>query len=155
MRARMQGEDPSQGGLHAFGRGCGLGHSDLDGETNREPAVQEEDREAGSPEDPAHPQSCAAMGLSFPSAHPLDPTLLGHNWQLSSLYPRPTYGALRLWLPRSQSIPQLPFTCTLRSWALLHGHPGPPLPAVQPLVGLVAKVFPLSSLPTTSLQAGP
>lgn len=33
----MEGEDPSQVGLHALGKGYGLGHSDLDGEANRGP----------------------------------------------------------------------------------------------------------------------
>jgi len=52
----MQGGDPSQERLCAFGKLCGLGHSDLHGETNREPLGLKEDREAGSPKGPAHPE---------------------------------------------------------------------------------------------------
>lgn len=104
-------------GLHALGKGYGLGHSDLDGETYR--AV---DREAESHEDPAHPQSCAATDVFFPHGYPLDPTSLGYNWQLSSLHPPFTYRADCLWLPQSQSTPQLSPMCTLGPWPLFHGH---------------------------------
>lgn len=100
------------------------------------------DREAESPKNPAHPQSCAATGLFFPSGHPLDPTLLEAFQAPFSLHIRQlAYG-----YPEARAPHSFP-----------HVHPGVlgSLPWAS-LVGLVAKIVsPSSSVPARSQQTGP
>lgn len=86
----------------------------------RQAGVLAVDKEAEPPKDPAHPQSCAATYL--PQWTPLGSNLIGLHWQLSSLHPLFTYRAACLWLPQSQSTPQLSPMSTLGSWPLFHEH---------------------------------
>lgn len=138
MRATMQGGDPSQRGLYAHAKGCGW---DIQTIMGRHTGSLQAWKRTGRL-DLLIPRA----GSFLPQWAPLgahlglgSPPVLGHNWQLSSLHPLHVHGAA----PKPKH-PTAPF----------HMHPGPPLPAAQPPVGLVAKVAPSSSLPTRSLQAG-